>query len=58
MMLAIVIITLYAFMIELIGVEIGLLFATMFLIGTITTMKIIKMTGFDKKLDEFLERDN
>ena len=57
-MLAIVIITLYAFMIELFGVEIGLLFATMFLIGTITMMEIIKMTGFDKKLDEFLERDN
>lgn len=57
-MLTIVIITLYVFMIELFGVEIGLLFATMFLIGTITTMKIFKMTGFDKKLDEFLERDN
>lgn len=53
MMLTILIITLYAFMIELFGVEIGLLFATMFLIGTITTMKISEMTGLDKKIDEW-----
>ena len=57
-MIALVIITLYMFMIELFGIEIGLLFATMFLIGMIAMMKISKVTGFDKKLDELLEKDN
>lgn len=52
-MLTILIITLYTFMIELFGFEIGLLFATMFLIGTIATMKISEMTGLDKKIDEW-----
>lgn len=57
-MIAILIITLYVFMVELFGTEIGLLFATMFLIGMIAMMKISKVTGFDKKLDELLEKDN
>lgn len=57
-MIAILIITLYVFMVELFGTEIGLLFATMFLTGMIAMMKISKMAGFDKKLDELLEKDN
>lgn len=57
-MIALVIITLYVFMIELFGTEIGLLFATIFLFGMIAMMKISKVTGFDKKLDKLLEKDN
>lgn len=53
-MIAILLIALYAFMIELFGVEIGLLFATIFLFGMIAMMKISKVTGLDKKLDEWL----
>ena len=56
-MLAIVIIALYAFMIELFGTEIGLPFATIFLFGLIAMMKISKVTGLDKKLDEWLEKE-
>ena len=55
-MLAILIITLYAFMIELFGTEIGLPFATIFLFGMIAMMKISEVTGLDKKLDEWLEK--
>lgn len=57
MMLAILIITLYAFMIELFGTEIGLPFATIFLFGMIAMMKISEITGLDKKLDKWLERE-
>lgn len=53
-MIALVIIALYAFMIELFGIEIGLPFATIFLFGMIAMMKISKVTGLDKKLDEWL----
>lgn len=56
-MLAIVIIALYAFMIELFGTEIGLPFATIFLFGLIGMMKISEITGLDKKLDEWLEKE-
>lgn len=51
------IITLYVFTIELFGTEIGLLFATLFLLGMLITMAISKFTGFDKKLYEWLERE-
>lgn len=57
MMLAILIIALYAFMIELFGTEIGIPFATIFLFGLIAMMKISKVTGLDKKLDKWLERE-
>lgn len=57
MMLAILIIALYAFMIELFGTEIGLPFATIFLFGLIGMMKISEITGLDKKLDEWLEKE-
>ncbi len=57
MMLAILIIALYAFMIELFGTEIGLPFATIFLFGLIAMMKISEITGLDKKLDEWLEKE-
>ncbi len=57
MMLAILIITLYVFMIELFGTEIGLPFATIFLFGLIAMMKISEITGLDKKLDEWLEKE-
>ena len=53
-MLAILLIALYALMIELFGIEIGQLFATIFLFGMIAMMKISKVTGLDKKLDEWL----
>lgn len=53
-MIAILIIALYAFMIELFGTEIGIPFATIFLFGLIAMMKISKVTGLDKKLDEWL----
>ena len=53
-MIAILIIALYAFMIELFGTEIGIPFATIFLFGLIAMMKISKVTDLDKKLDEWL----
>lgn len=51
------IITLYVFTIELFGTEIGLLFATLFLLGMLITMAISKLMSFDKKFNEWLERE-
>lgn len=57
MMLAIVIITLYSLMIAVFGKEVGLLFATIFLLTLISFQKISEVTGLDKLLDKWLERE-
>lgn len=56
-MIAILIILLYATMIKIFGTEIGLLFATSFLVGLVIMATISKITGLDKKLDEWLEKE-
>lgn len=56
-MLVIVIITLYSLMIAVFGKEVGLLFATIFLLGLISIQKLSEITGLDKKLDEWLEKE-
>lgn len=47
----------YTFMIAVFGKEVGLLFATIFLLGLISIQKLSEITGLDKKLDEWLEKE-
>lgn len=56
-MIIALIFVLYSLMIAMFGKEVGLLFATIFLLGLISIQKISEITGLDKKLDEWLEKE-
>ena len=49
--------TLYALAIAIFDTELGILFGTIFLVSMIITNKLSQVTGLDKKIDEFLEKD-
>ena len=47
----------YTFMIALFGKEVGMLFATIGLAFVVAMGKLSTLTGLDKKIDEWLEKE-